>query len=192
VVAFGVAAIAGPTIGTNEVSPEEPVIKSTVQQAGYITPEDRLADEEIESSGKSNGAARVTELVTAAPTTEPHAVEGQGATLPGSSSDVMVPPVPKPTEDPNIPLRELASLRGLLIHATSANECRLLVNALLSQWRVPMEGEAVESPESRVTAWLLAGRDGPPAVSSVSHIEADEDTEASQDPQPAAPRLMLE
>jgi hypothetical protein len=68
--------------------------------------------------------------------------------------------------EPSIPLADLAPLRQLLQHATTADECRLLISAILTQWRVPSSSSSSEytpsSPEARVTAWLLAGRDGPP------------------------------
>lgn len=75
-----------------------------------------------------------------------------------------------------VPKRDLVPLRNLLDHATSASECRLLLNAILTQFGVPYsdlescrseEGKgkgkhtAVETPEDRVVAWLLAGREGP-------------------------------
>ncbi|KAL7423917.1 hypothetical protein Q5752_001502 [Cryptotrichosporon argae] len=69
---------------------------------------------------------------------------------------------------PHIPLADLVPLRSLLEHATSARECRLLLNAILSQWGVPTaERGARLSPEDRVTAWLLAGHDGPADRNSI-------------------------
>jgi len=71
----------------------------------------------------------------------------------------------QPTADPpSIPLADLVPLRGLLQHATSARECQLLLSAILSQLRVPHSQSSFDEvidPESRVTAWLLAGREGP-------------------------------
>lgn len=75
-----------------------------------------------------------------------------------------------------VPKQDLVSLRNLLDHATSAPECCLLLNAILTQFGVPYsdlescrseEGKgkgkhtAIETPEDRVVAWLLAGREGP-------------------------------
>lgn len=70
-----------------------------------------------------------------------------------------------------VPKQDLVPLRNLLDHATSASECRLLLNAILTQFGVPYpdlepgQGEGkrggVEMPEGRVIAWLLAGREGP-------------------------------
>jgi hypothetical protein len=72
---------------------------------------------------------------------------------------------------PSIPVVDLAPLRHLLDHATSAGECRMLLNALLSQWGVPLlaNGSQGVQAEDRVVAWLLAGRDGP--VHPQLHIE---------------------
>jgi len=79
---------------------------------------------------------------------------------------------------PNIPLSDLAQLRQLLRHATSADECRLLLSAILTQWRVPVEDTPC-TPEARVTAWLLAGRDGPigdtPSSSTFSTTKLEEE-----------------
>lgn len=75
-----------------------------------------------------------------------------------------------------VPKRDLVPLRNLLDHAKSASECRLLLNAILTQFGVPYsdlescrreEGKgkgkhtAVETPEDQVVAWLLAGREDP-------------------------------
>lgn len=80
------------------------------------------------------------------------------------------------TSQDAVPKRDLVPLRNLLDHATSVSECRLLLNAILTQFGVPYsdlescQGEegkgkekhiAVETPEDRVVAWLLAGREGP-------------------------------
>ena len=63
---------------------------------------------------------------------------------------------------PSIPLSELTVLRGLLDNATSARECRLLLSAVLTQWGVPTSSATPDfTPEYRLAAWLLAGRDGP-------------------------------
>ncbi|RXK36716.1 hypothetical protein M231_06023 [Tremella mesenterica] len=92
------------------------------------------------------------------------------------------PVTPPEPVAPSIPLEDLMPLRHLLDHATSARECRLLLSAILTQWGVPQthpEGEWEQpTPEARVTAWLLAGRDGPlniplPPSSSSSRPEED-------------------
>lgn len=62
--------------------------------------------------------------------------------------------------DGSIPLSDLLPLRHLLDNATSTRECQLLLDAILSQMGVPRAGE-ISTPEDRVAAWLLAGRDGP-------------------------------
>ncbi|OCF71904.1 hypothetical protein I204_07167 [Kwoniella mangroviensis CBS 8886] len=100
-----------------------------------------------------------------------------------STEDVIVPrkpvsetgtqtPIPTPKElelpSPSIPINDLVPLRRLLDHATSVRECKLLLDAILSQFGVPRQlssddqsGEVAVGPEDRVTAWLSAGRDGP-------------------------------
>jgi hypothetical protein len=82
---------------------------------------------------------------------------------PGDGAVVQATPLASP--EPVVALRELDNLRKVLAHATTADECRMLVNALLAQWKVEPsdEQEPVFTPESRVTAWLLAGGDGPPS-----------------------------
>jgi len=67
-------------------------------------------------------------------------------------------------QPPSVPVSDLMPLRGLLRHATSARECQLLLGAILSQLGIPHSDNSqdeVIDPESRVTAWLLAGREGP-------------------------------
>lgn len=65
----------------------------------------------------------------------------------------------------SIPLDDMVPLRKLLQHATSATECRLLLSAILTQMGVPQSptdtSTTEPTPESRITAWLLAGREGP-------------------------------
>ncbi|WWC69484.1 uncharacterized protein I206_103425 [Kwoniella pini CBS 10737] len=67
----------------------------------------------------------------------------------------------------NIPINDLIPLRKLLNHATTVIECKLLLDAILTQFGVPKfiekeeEGEIEIKPEDRVLAWLLAGREGP-------------------------------
>ncbi|WVQ70129.1 uncharacterized protein L199_008354 [Kwoniella botswanensis] len=100
-----------------------------------------------------------------------------------STEDVIVPrkpvsetgtqtPIPTPKElegpSPSIPINDLVPLRKLLDHATSVRECKLLLDAILSQFGVPRQslsddktGQVEVGPEDRVMAWLLAGRDGP-------------------------------
>ncbi|WWD01439.1 hypothetical protein V866_008383 [Kwoniella sp. B9012] len=100
-----------------------------------------------------------------------------------STEDVIVPrkpvsetgtqtPIPTFKEpeipSPSIPINDLVPLRKLLDHATSVRECKLLLDAILSQFGVPRlsladdkTGEVDVGPEDRVMAWLLAGRDGP-------------------------------
>ncbi len=82
---------------------------------------------------------------------------------------------------PSIPLSDLTPLHTVLQHATSARECQLLLSAILSQWGIPLPAEspaAEHTPESRVTAWLLAGRDGPitgdtPSSSTFSKVDEE-------------------
>ena len=75
------------------------------------------------------------------------------------------PTTPSRMPSPSIPLADLVPLRSILQHATSAGECQLLLSAILTQWGVPQTvggtSAAQLTPESRVTAWLLAGREGP-------------------------------
>ncbi|WWC90074.1 uncharacterized protein L201_005007 [Kwoniella dendrophila CBS 6074] len=92
---------------------------------------------------------------------------------PSHETGTQTPPI---KSIPSIPLDDLIPLRKLLDHATSVMECRLLLDAILSQYGVPIEspkpshdnngeiskeGTVNVKPEDRVTAWLLAGRDGP-------------------------------
>jgi hypothetical protein len=52
-----------------------------------------------------------------------------------------------------VALADLTPLRSLLDHATTARECQLLLDAILSQIGVPRAGET-----DRVAAWLLGGQ----------------------------------
>ena len=90
-------------------------------------------------------------------------------------------PVPQNEEisEQTFKASDLIPLRGLLDHAASARECRLLLSAVLSQWGVPQAKEEADiTPESRVTAWLLAGREGPiDAISPTTEPQSEKDVE---------------
>lgn len=69
---------------------------------------------------------------------------------------------PASSASPNaISLADLSSFRNLFQHATSADECRMLLDVVLTQWGVDQRAHQEETPEARVTAWLLTGREGP-------------------------------
>lgn len=92
---------------------------------------------------------------------------------PTPSAAALTAPPPTATEPtplpPSVPHSSLLQLRALVAHATTADECRLLVNSLLSQWNVPFpalpESEAGDASEERarereeqvgrVHGWLL-------------------------------------
>nr|ODN99640.1 hypothetical protein L204_02073 [Cryptococcus depauperatus CBS 7855] len=94
----------------------------------------------------------------------------EGKDIKQSSIDTISPTQSQPTnialKEPTIALKELVPLRHLLDYATSATECRLLLDAILTQYGVPViptekQRDQLETPEARVSAWLLAGREGP-------------------------------
>lgn len=93
---------------------------------------------------------------------------------------------------PSVPVSDLIPLRGLLQHATSARECQLLLGAILSQLGIPhsdgSQDEAID-PESRVTAWLLAGREGPVEYPSFQSARSTTATGTSQSQVLATPTL---
>lgn len=97
-----------------------------------------------------------------------------------SDSSVAAPTSSLTAQAPTIPLQDLLPLRHLLDQATSVRECQLLLSAILSQWGVPPSspGEAPADPESRITAWLLAGREGPTGDFKAQHV-GRQATEAS-------------
>ncbi|KAL1405288.1 hypothetical protein Q8F55_008915 [Vanrija albida] len=73
---------------------------------------------------------------------------------------------PEPVEHGKnfVDVADLVPLRQLLDHATTARECQLLLDAILSQLGVPrgeILGGTVARPDDRVVAWLLSGREGP-------------------------------
>jgi hypothetical protein len=141
----------------------------TVKEASGGDQFDRSKDKEVESASRLSGQPGTLKTdsnmngATSAGIDE-IALEATA----GSKVDEVAPRPSPPRDDavasppePVIALRELASLRQLLAHASTADECRMLVNAVLAQWKVG-DG-SVQTPEYRVTAWLLAGGDGPPA-----------------------------
>ena len=93
---------------------------------------------------------------------------------------------------PSVPVSDLIPLRGLLQHATSARECQLLLGAILSQLGIPhsdgSQDEAID-PESRVTAWLLAGREGPIEYPSFQSARSTTATGTSQSQVLATPTM---
>jgi hypothetical protein len=93
---------------------------------------------------------------------------------------------------PSIPVSDLIPLRGLLQHATSARECQLLLGAILSQLGIPHSDtsrDEVIDPESRVTAWLLAGREGPIDYPSIQSPRSTTATGTEQSQVLATPTL---
>ncbi|KAK4686625.1 hypothetical protein P7C73_g3502, partial [Tremellales sp. Uapishka_1] len=101
-------------------------------------------------------------------------VQGNGSEGAGSiagTEKVATETKPEPVSSPSVPVADLIPLRHLLDHATTARECRMLLDAILSQFKVPMSTSdiALPSPEDRVTAWLLGGREGPASSSTVSN-----------------------
>jgi hypothetical protein len=92
---------------------------------------------------------------------------------------------------PSIPLSDLAPLRGLLQHATTARECQLLLDAILSQYGVPQHpysNEPIIDSETRIAAWLLAGREGPidypsPTPRNVQSVLRSDKSAIELDPQ---------
>jgi len=92
----------------------------------------------------------------------------------------------------SIPVSDLIPLRGLLQHATSARECQLLLGAILSQLGIPHSDasqDEVIDPESRVTAWLLAGREGPIDYPSIQSPRSTTATGTSHSQVLATPTL---
>jgi hypothetical protein len=95
------------------------------------------------------------------------------------------------TTQPSIPLSDLAPLRGLLRHATTARECQLLLDAILSQYRVPQHSysnDPIIDSETRIAAWLLAGREGPvdypsPTPENVQSVLRSDKSAIELDPQ---------
>lgn len=90
---------------------------------------------------------------------------------------------------PQMALSELASLRSLLVHATSAAECRLLLTSLLNQWNVPQIADGEQdlyhaSPDTKVVAWLLGGNMGP-AGGAMGLREEIENSSVQSKPHPA-------
>jgi hypothetical protein len=129
---------------------------------------DRSKDKEVESASRLSGQPGTLETDSNTNGAASAGMDETAQDTAGSRVDKVAPRLSPPRDDavasptePVIALRELASLRQLLAHASTADECRMLVNAVLAQWKV---GDwSVHTPESRVTAWLLAGGDGPPA-----------------------------
>lgn len=93
------------------------------------------------ASASVNANATSTARVAAAPSV---------GTSARSSPASTAAPLP---HDGCVALADLTPLRHLLDHATTARECQLLLDAILSQLGVPRAGEGSD----RVAAWLLGG-----------------------------------
>lgn len=78
---------------------------------------------------------------------------------------------------PSVALSRLVPARGLLRHATTVEECHMLLSAYLSQIGVPhhpdTDGVAEHTAEAKVTAWLLGGEEGPPVQWPWSPVSRD-------------------
>lgn len=90
-----------------------------------------------------------------------HAPQEDNAASPATAPATTILPITADAPRQNgLSPSDLSPLRGLLTHATSVAECRLLLNAVLSQLGVPQSSGPM-TPEDRVAAWLLAGEAGP-------------------------------
>ncbi|WWD15867.1 hypothetical protein CI109_100291 [Kwoniella shandongensis] len=166
-------------LSTPEETLERPrIVSATSEAASFMTAnEGDISD--VEEPSETQGAGSVdrsssdleTRTVRGAEvfngkTSSP--VEGNSTNLDSHPSSV-APPVAndEKTAEPSILLRDLVPLRHLLDHATTARECQLLLCAILTQYGVPPSPSRSDSeqdrpsPEDRVMAWLLAGREGP-------------------------------
>jgi hypothetical protein len=189
-----------------QVRPLEPAIHSVPETAGAqnlavaaasvsrhdVMPSDsasfKTADEDLSASTNDVSGVQDAESNVGVAGSEPtvQAAVPSAVDVDESESETTPEPdqrLPVATESeshiPSIPLQDLLPLRHLLEHATSARECQLLLGAVLSQWGVPLSYPASvpqPTPEDRVAAWLLAGREGPvvsPSGSTFSKAETD-------------------
>ena len=86
---------------------------------------------------------------------------------PAATEAIARPVTPQSPAIPSIPISRLLPLRTILRHATSADECRMLVNAYLSQIGVPVDPQTRQmelTAEAKVMAWLLDHEAGPPVA----------------------------
>lgn len=107
-----------------------------------------------------------------------------------------------PADSSSVSHASLLQLRSLLSHATTADECRLLVGALLSRWGVPLAAPPASEPGNnvardqeqqlgRVHGWLLeeyaavrlpeSGSEAEEEAESVSEYESTGETLEARD-----------
>ncbi|ODO11498.1 hypothetical protein I350_00278 [Cryptococcus amylolentus CBS 6273] len=154
------------------VSQTRPIIiqktTSTTAMTTAAPPSDPASDVGASKEPTMATGASIDKAASTSPVNEKADEAAEPVAAEDASPD-LVSSVKVPTiKEPSIPLTDLLPLRSLLAHATSATECRLLLNAILTQFGVPQAAPASanqdasdEGAEERVMAWLLAGREGP-------------------------------
>jgi hypothetical protein len=159
---------------------------ATTKGTGHeVSPSDavsfKTADEEVGWEQQSKAAGDVADGETVDPD-EPVKIVAEESAEPAVEPKEDTQEVEVPAEEPilSIPLQDLLPLRHLLDHATTVRECQLLLSAILTQWGVPLlaaDTSPEPSPEDRVAAWLLAGREGPVVVSPTGSSFSKAETE---------------
>ncbi|WVQ78066.1 hypothetical protein IAT38_000147 [Cryptococcus sp. DSM 104549] len=157
-----------------EASPSDAVSFKTADEGSEAEAEVETGplkgvEDDVSTKAVEDGVAE-SEAATSVPSPNAPGVDSPATTPKEAVSHTSAP------AEPSILLKDLAPLRNLLDHATSARECRLLLSAILTQYGVPqisassetaesgvagLEGQGAVKPEDRVLAWLLAGREGP-------------------------------
>jgi len=158
-----------------------PIDTKSTREDGNASPIRQTPSTAAQSHFASDAVSfRTASEGTSPPQQDPVVEEsGLGKTRAGT---LATPESKQVNNSPSIPLSDLVPLRGLLQHATSARECQLLLGAILSQLGIPhspFSQDEVIDPESRVTAWLLAGREGPVDYSSAQSPRSTIGTDAT-------------
>ena len=158
-----------------------PIITDSIRELGHPSPSRPTPS----TAAQSHFASDAVSFRTASEGTTPPHQEVSGTHEDVSESD-------HAQKVASIPVSDLIPLRGLLQHATSARECQLLLGAILSQLGIPHSNSSqdeVIDPESRVTAWLLAGREGPIDYPSIQSPRSTTATGTSHSQVLATPTL---
>ncbi|ODO03425.1 hypothetical protein L198_02272 [Cryptococcus wingfieldii CBS 7118] len=183
------------------VSQTRPIIIQKTTSTTAITtaasPSDPASNVGTSREPKMSTGASIDKAASTSPVNEKVDEAAEPVAAKDASPDLVLSVKVPTIKEPSIPLTDLLPLRLLLAHATSATECRLLLNAILTQFGVPQAAPASanqdasdEGAEERVMAWLLAGREGPvgdygyrqplPASSCVSEQGGGEEKEGHE------------
>lgn len=151
------------TIGASDSTLNTPSNASPVQRPGGNASRSVSDANSFKTAPEGDGGVEDDIVPTQTPLSPSQT--GSSAALGKKDSTERAQQISSPPSSPSIALERLVLARSLLRHATTADECRMLLDAYLTQIGVPRhadnDGLADLTGEAKVMAWLLDGLPGP-------------------------------